>query len=339
MLSFGARYVANIIEFAGQQGANRLELLALLNMSMADLDDPELRIPLQAYNEVAELAVERTGDQYFGLHLGNHLSLSAAGLITQIVQNCRTVAEAIHYIIEFANLGCQALPFTLSESPEYCILSIDPNSHWLEQSPLSVRHTMDGVLIFTLRELHSLTHRKYQPLKVQLGAPKPVSLEPYTRLFNCPVEYSSNQASIFLDRAIMDVPVVTSDYRLLQILVKYAEEQLARLHHHQQFSSQVKQAMIHLINPTFPQIEVVAQSLNLSVRSLQRRLSEEATSYKALLNELRAQFAQDYLKNDKLSIKEIAYLLDYRDTSSFVRAFRRWKGQSPLAYRRQTQLQ
>ena len=87
------------------------------------------------------------------------------------------------------------------------------------------------------------------------------------------------------------------------------------------------------MKPQFPTIEQVAANLNLSVRTLQRRLKEEGLTYKIVLDELRKQFALDYIKNKELSVKEIAYLLDYAEPSSFIRTFKRWTGKSPNVYR------
>ena len=69
-------------------------------------------------------------------------------------------------------------------------------------------------------------------------------------------------------------------------------------------------------------LPILAANLNLSVRTLQRRLKEEGLTYKNVLDELKLQFALDYLKNEALSIKEIAYLLDYAEPSSFIRGFK-----------------
>jgi len=115
--------------------------------------------------------------------------------------------------------------------------------------------------------------------------------------------------------------------------VQHAREKLATLNLEVGFATIVKQSIINLVKPQFPTIDQVAANLNLSVRTLQRRLKEEGLTYKTVLDELRKQFALDYIKNKALSIKEIAYLLDYAEPSSFIRSFKRWTGVSPNNYR------
>jgi AraC-like DNA-binding protein len=334
-MTFRARFIANIIQFAAQQGADRSVLLNLIGKKIEELNDEELTFEAGVYNQVVEKTMELTGDPYFGLHLGEYLSLSAAGLIVQIVQSSRTVLEALNYMVAFANLGCQALPFQLKKINAEWELSLNPNPVWEEQSPMAVRQTIDGTIMFTLREFHTLTRQKHTPLRIHFSYPRPKKNQEYERLFKCPIRFGQPQTAFYFDQKHVDNPVVTSDYNLLQMLVQYAEKKLNTIQDEKGFSTVVKQSIINLVKPQFPTIEQVAANLNISVRTLQRRLKAEALTFKIIMDELRKQFALDYLKNKNLSVKEVAYLLDYADSSSFIRTFRRWTGLSPEKYRQE----
>ncbi|HMO40865.1 MAG TPA: AraC family transcriptional regulator [Saprospiraceae bacterium] len=334
-MTFNARFIANIIHFAAQQGVSKRALLALTGTDMDGLQDEQLRFDAVVYNAVMERALALSKDPCFGLHAGEYLSLSAAGIITQLVQTSRTVHEALGYVVEFANLGCSALPFTLSERPDAWELSLAPNPLWVEQSPASVRHTIDGVVVFTIREFQTLTRQRYYPLRLDFSYARPAQSTEYERLFRCPVYFNQEKNGIYLDKKQVAEPVVTSDYQLLQILVQHAEARLAAMQQDAGFFTIVKQSILNLVKPQFPTIEQVAANLNISVRTLQRKLQEEGHTYKSVLDELRRQLAADYLRKENLSIQEIAYLLDYADASAFSRSFKRWTGKSPGAYRQQ----
>jgi AraC-like DNA-binding protein len=330
---FRARFIANIIQYASQQGVDRRKLLAILDKELEELNDESLTFDTGTYNQVMELATELSRDPSIGLHFGEYQSLSAAGLTLQIVQSSRTVEEALYYIVEFANLGCQALPFRLEEQAEEWEMSLHPNAAWLAQSPVAVRQTMDGMVVFTLREFHTLTRRRFYPRRIHFFYPRPENFREYERIFQCPIRYDQPYTALYLDKKHVSEPVITSDYTLLQMLVQYAEKKLSSLQEESGFAQIVRQSIINMVKPQFPTIEQVAANLNLSVRSLQRRLSEEDLTFSTVLEELKRQFALDYLQNERLSIKEIAYLLDYADASSFIRSFRRWMGVSPEQYR------
>lgn len=335
MLYFNARFIAHIIQFAGQQGADRKALVALTGKTeLEELNDPALRLEAPVYNRVLERSLEMTADANLGLHMGEFMNLSAAGLIVQIAQSSRTVQEALQYLVAFANLGCSALPYQLRELPEAWELFLVPAPLWEEQSPQAVRHTLAGAVLFTLRAFQSLTRQQHRPLRVHFAYPRPASLAEYERLIPCPVYFGQATTAIFMDKSHVAQPVITSDFDLLRVLVQHAEEKLVQMQADTGFVSVVQQSILHLVRPQFPGIEQVAASLNLSVRSLQRRLQEAGQSFQSVLDDLRHRFALDYLRREHLSVKEIAYLLDYADVSSFIRSFKRWEGRSPADWRR-----
>lgn len=332
-MTFSARFVANIIQFASQQGASSQHLLQLTRYDFSELYDENLRVDASIYNQVIEEAVRLTGDPYFGLHMGEYLTLSAAGIVAQISQTSRTIKEALNYMVQFANLGCQSLPFSLEQNEKTWELSAMPNELWLQQSPISVQQTIDGMMVFTLKEFHSLTRQKHQPLAIHFCRKRPKNSIPYERVFKCPIHFNQKKNALILDEKHVAEPIITSDFKLLRILVQHANEKLARIQEEQGFFGIVKQSILNLVKPQFPTIDQVASNLNISVRTLQRKLKAEGYTYKSMLNELRMQFALDYVKNKNLSIQEIAYLLDYSEPSAFNRSFKRWTGKSPLEYR------
>ncbi|MGH1366760.1 MAG: AraC family transcriptional regulator ligand-binding domain-containing protein [Calditrichia bacterium] len=332
-MAFTGRFIANIAHFASKQGANLNELIALSGRSLEELCAENCFIEDAVYNSVIELAVERTGDDFFGLHAGENMNLAAAGLIAQISQTSETVKQALEYCCQFANLGCSALPMQLLEEVKTYKLTMTPQRLWREQSPLAVRHTAEGMLAFTIREFHALLLQQHYPLKIHLPWERPPSTLELERVLACPIKYEQNDIAVFFEKAHIESKIVTSDFNLLRILVAHAEEKSAQLAQELGFTAQVKQSVIALVKPAFPTIEQVAGHLNLSPRTLQRRLQDEGATYKQLLNDLRMEFAVGYLKRPELSIGEIAYLLSYADTSSFTRSFKRWIGKSPKDYR------
>ena len=98
-------------------------------------------------------------------------------------------------------------------------------------------------------------------------------------------------------------------------------------------SGQIKRALVEVLPGGSTSVEDMARRLHVSKRSLQRRLSEEGTNFQELLNETRCEMSEHYLRDSKLSIPEISYLLGFRDTSSFFRAFHSWTGSTPGDFR------
>ncbi|MFK7971678.1 MAG: AraC family transcriptional regulator ligand-binding domain-containing protein [Bacteroidia bacterium] len=333
-MSFNGRFVLSIIQFAELQGLPKAPLLELLGHSEMYLCAESTRVENEDYDRLMENIIIQSGDEHFGLHMGRHMSLSAAGLIFQIVQSSRTVREALHYCAEFAALGCKSLPITIEDNHDEVHLIFTPQGGWETRSPVSLEQTLNGVLVFSLREFHSLTLYKHNPLGIHLSR-SGADAGYLEGMFGCPVELAAEDDRIILSRAQVDLPVVTSDYRLLNVLVQYANEKVASLGiGEKEFFSKVKTSILNMVKPQFPTITQVADQLQLSVRTLQRKLKAEGFTFQDVIEQLRQEFAKDYLSRPELSIGEIAFLLSYAEASAFVRAFKRWTGKTPGDWRK-----
>jgi len=332
-MHFNGRFVLTLIQQAGSQGADLGKLLSLTGKSAEELGAKECRLGAEVYNTVVEKVVQETGDEFFGMHAAETMNLSAAGLVIQIVQSSENVRQALEYCCEFSNLGCSALPATLVEKQDYYYYTFTPDPSWLLQHPLSVRQTLEGYLAFMVREFRSLTHSRKSPVKTLLTFPAPKNrLEP-ERILGCPVAYDCDVNAVVLEKSHVEEKVTTNDYDLLNVLINHAYQKLAEFEASSGFYETVKRSVINMVKPDFPTLDEVAGHLNMSTRSLQRKLKEEGYSYKEVLEELKKDFAIGYLHKPELSIGQIAYLLNYAEPSAFIRSFKRWTGQTPNSYR------
>lgn len=333
-MAFRATFVKNIIDFATQRGVSPEEMLRAVDCPQLEaLNDEHKFFNRGQYEQLMQTAVAQSQDAHLGLHFGEFMSLSAAGLIAQIVQNSRSVLEALQYTVAFANLGCQELPFQLQELEKSWELALLPNPDWAARYPLSAQQTMDGMMVFTLREFQSITLRKHQPISIHFGYARPGAHSEYQRIFKCPVHLGSSRTALYLAKAHVADEVVAGDYQLLQMLVRYAEQKLETMARQQDLSYRIRKTILNMANPHFPGIREAAANLNLSVRTLQRKLKAEGSTYQELTDDLKKQFALDYLRNEDLSVKAIAYSLDFSEASAFIRSFKRWYGTSPQLYR------
>ena len=332
-MAFNGRFVLNIAYYAAQQGVKLDALIAASGKTKAELEEESCKVEDQSYNTVLEKAVTGTGDHFLGLHVGESQNLSALGLIGQITQTSETVKQALEFCCQFANLGCSALPMGLVEEKEHYKVTLTPNPLWEQQSPIALRHTAEGVLVFTIREFHSLTRKNYKPIAIHVPWKQPLNSSEYQRVFACPINFNKEEIAILFQKKHVEEPVITSNFDLLRVLVAHAEEKSAQIRQKEGFMALVKQSVVGLIKPEFPTIDQVASHLNVSLRTFQRRLKEEGYTFKQVIDELRKDFAISYLRRPDLSITEIAYLLNYSDSSTFARSFKRWTGQSPNGYR------
>jgi len=131
----------------------------------------------------------------------------------------------------------------------------------------------------------------------------------------------------------LDLPIVTADETLLVYLDRLAEQARRELSRDDTTADGVRRVLWQEMAAGNPAIGTVAARLGLSGRSLQRRLSEEGTSFKEVLDSFRRGIARRLLSERDVAVYEVAYLLGYSDPSAFHRAFRRWHGDSPRRFR------
>lgn len=333
-MAFTGRFALNIAQFASEQGGNFEELISCTNSSIEQLCREDYYIESKEYNLLVESAIKATNDEFFGLHSAENLNVSAAGLIAQITQTCSTVKQALEYCCEFASLGCSSLPMTLVELPNEYKLILTPDPAWAKSSPLALRHTTEGVLAFSVKEFHTLTRNKHYPSSIKLPWKSTKKTEEYSRVLGCPVHFEQDEIALFLHKEHVEQNVVTSDYNLLRVLVAHATQKVAQLSNKERFSEIVKRSVLNLVKPEFPTIDQVASHLNIAVRTLQRKLKEDGVSFKSIIDNLKFEYAIDFLKDEALSVKEISYLVGFSNASTFIRFFKGKTGKTPNEYKR-----
>jgi AraC-like DNA-binding protein len=131
----------------------------------------------------------------------------------------------------------------------------------------------------------------------------------------------------------LDRPFVTHNAELLAMLAPQLEAELNDRQSRQTIRDQVKKTLKRLLAGQRPSILEVARELNLSARTLQRRLTGTGLTFQQVLEEARRELARHYLLQSSLELNETAYLLGYETANSFFRAFRHWEGTSPGQWR------
>lgn len=154
-------------------------------------------------------------------------------------------------------------------------------------------------------------------------------------LLRCPFHYNCEHAAWQIDRLDVERRIPGGNSELARINETIAAKALARLN-----KSDVSGRVKHYIMETLPsgavEEEHIAEQLNMSIRSLQRKLGEEGLTFSKMVAEIRESLGMHYINETHLSLNEIGYLLGFSEQASFTRAFKRWTGKSPSQYRKQS---
>jgi len=197
-----------------------------------------------------------------------------------------------------------------------------------------VDETAIAALVQLAREF---TGQMVRALAVDFVNPRPADVRPYEEFFGGPVRFGQPSTRIVLSMRDLALPLRGADAALLALLDAQAERLLQEVAAVSEPVGVWRQALVGLIRSGRTSLADLAQSLQMSPRSLQRRLTEQGHSFNTLLGQTRQQLAEAYLRDANVELAEVALLLGYSEQSAFTRAFRQWTGQAPLQWRRQQQ--
>jgi AraC-like DNA-binding protein len=324
-LTSWAKAIRKALDAAGVDSAR---LFAEAGLDRAALDDPNARYSVDATTRLWRLAVAATADEAFGLTVAQHVNQTTFHALGYSLIASNTLREAFERILRYFRLVSDAadLKFELDgEAYRFAICTAEDDSQPASES-------IDAFALLVVRLCRGLYRREFSPLAVSLRRPSPHNLSAYERAFRAPLSFGQNENALWFARGVFEQKLEGANAELArhndEIVVRY----LAQMQK-QNLRARVHAALIEQLPHGEPSQEKVATTLHMSPRNFQRKLADEGTSYKELLNDTRRDLALSYVSDSGYSLGEITYLLGFADASSFNRAFKRWTGQAPSAYR------
>lgn len=324
-----ARIPLLLLEYAEECGIDRGELLRLASITPANLADPDTRLPLSALLRLWRAILERQEGIAIGVRIGSTCRATRLGLVGYAMYYSRDLLEALHRFSRHIRIISEAVQFEIVSDGERTTLSFIAHP-----SLLALRHPVEAQLAAVLTVGREITQSDLVPLAIQLPFPNPGDSKEHREVFRCPVHFSQPDAAIVLATSQMRLPIKAADPTLSGYLEELASSTLKSLGApNENFVDAVRRVLWSELPGGKPNLWRTASGLGVSARTLQRRLREGGTSYSAVLEELRREFAGDLLADKKLAVSDVAFLLGYSEPSAFQRAFRRWRGLSPGRFR------
>ena len=295
---------------------------------VSDLE-PDDRIAVSVAHQMLETAIEWTHDPDLGLKAARECTRGEAGALDYAIMSASTGLDAISAATRFIRLVNDALDIRVEAKGERVTL-------WLEACvPLS-RAAADfqmGALFSVLASVWGATD--LSRVTVLLAHPAPADLREYTLTFRAArLGFGAPAYGYEFDTELLRTPLRSADANLHDLMRRHAERVLRELPQALPITRQVKTLITEELADGHPGCAHIAQRLQMSPRTLERRLELEGTTFSRLLEEVRESLALRYVGDEQLSLSQVAALLGFSQTTAFHRAFRRWTGQTPLQYRR-----
>ena len=324
-------FVLAICEMLKSSGCDSNALASEAGIELSDTIGPLSRVPVRAVAKLWRLAESDTADSCIGLAIHPFIKPTTFPALGSALWTSSTIREALVRLVRHWKMLNTASDKTFEKTDEGYCFTISARTECNDISWFS-DHAIDSFLASIIAICRSIDNNNFSPLCVHLTRSRPPGIDKHQTFFNAPVKFSSPQNKLIFDKESIETPLATGDPEMAQQIDLLIANRIA-LMEKKDILNRVYAAVVKLLPSGTPKEEVVAQSLNLHVRTLQRKLHDADTNYRRLLDGTRRELACSYILQPHLTLDEISYLLGFSEKTNFIRAFKRWEGLSPGNYR------
>jgi AraC-like DNA-binding protein len=321
--------ISAVLQTAQHFGADIQALMRQADLNAQDLQNSESRIPVAKFYQLYELAAAATNNPDFALAVGRIVFLRGLNLQLYMTTICHTFREYLKLMPSVLLLRGDIGEVIIKPEGELLALIWQP----LQADTAAKRHLSDEALAASSMIINSLCISPVTIKKAKFTYTKPNKINELERIFGSDLSFDQDVTCLYFERSSLSFPLVKYDYDSYSSGNSLFHATFDQLPSTDAFLAAMTKAIVHLMPTGTIGIDAVAGQLNVSRRTMQRRLSDRKTNFQQLLQEVRADMAVRYLADKRLAVTEIAFLLGYADQASFSAAFKSWYGKSPSDYR------
>ncbi len=289
---------------------------------------PEARLPSARLYELHRLSVELTGDPCFGLKVAEQMQPANLHGLGFAWLASDSLLDALERLVRFSTLINNVARLRLERTEQ----TIELVAYDLDRLPNYPDSVVDTTMAVFLRMCRITAGSIINPVRIDLSHPRPACASEFDRVFCAPIEFNAADNRLCFDRRTVEESLPTANPELARINDQAIIDYLARFDRNN-ISLQIRTRIIEQLPAGTPRQPHIARELNISLRSMQRKLKDEGTSFNELIDSTRRELAMHYIRETHRPLGEISYLLGFSEPSNFTRAFRRWTGLTPQEFR------
>jgi len=306
-------------------------LLKEVNLRRIDLADPEARLPYASVFGLIERAATLVGDHSFGLRLGASRDTRERGLLGFLILNSPTLMDAITNLKRYVRVAGESEDFEIEHSNAQVALRFRP----IDQAMHGLRHNSDYIAATVVRACRDITRRHISPIRAEFIHGQPNAKVAYPEFLGCPVKFKAQWDALVFTEETTHLPVKDADDKLLHVLEAAGRRIIGPSPKKRELVHEVREFIVERLPKGTASIEAIAGELNMSSKTLERRLTAHDQSFTGLRDEVRCDTAKHYLAESDMRLSQVAYMAGYTEPAALVRAFKRWTGQTPMKFREQ----
>lgn len=306
------------------------QILAGTGIERSQLDQPELVLPFADVVTIFNNGYRLCDSTDLGLRYAAQLRPSSHGLLGAAVLTGANLQTAIDLFYDYVGLIAPFLLLHQEDRRNNRVLVFEMISNVPAVDPVL---TYDITMLSTFNILKLILGERTRELVFHFANPAPKHADAYARYFDGHVQFNASCYGVSIPAEFLDTRVPTSDEDTHRLLVGQISEKMDLVHAQNSFVDSVRFHLKRTDGP-LPRMSSVASAFNMSARTFRNRLRRHNTSFQLLLDKERHDQAVHFLRTTDKSVKEIAYILGFQESSNFSRVFKKWTGLTPLDYRR-----
>jgi AraC-like DNA-binding protein len=320
--------LTNYAEVARKAGLDPHRLLSEFGLPQGCLREPELKIPIDAVRRLLEASAERSGVEAFGLMMAETRRLSSLGPLGLLVREQPTLRLGAEALARYANRLNEALFLTIEDAGDVVVL----REELIVGGAGPVRQSTELAIGVAFRVLQALLGPGWKPRRVCFAHDAPANRSVHKRVFGRIVEFGHNFNGIVCARKDLDVPNPNADPMMERYAQGIVESHLAK----PDMTAQVRMLVVTLLGTGQCTIDIAAQHLGVSRRTIHRQLSQEGRTFSDIVDSVRRELASRYVIDQHRSLTEVSSLLGFSAPSGFSRWYRRQFRTTPTQRRGRT---
>ena len=321
-------FMEAIFEYLADQGVEESRVLEELGLAGKHQLVINARVALRDYERLFKIGQALTGDEYFGLNMGASPMPRTWGLVSHLAMSAPNALLAVTALMNYSRLQLDFVHFTVQEADDEVVLY----SH-IDAPRRPSRHVIEHMIANIMELANSQVGYSAIRLRIEFMHEDAGNPQHVARVLNANVSFGCNSNRIFVPAQFFKQQSAYGQEDLFPVTEELARQRLMELRGEDKLINATRETILKQLPSGLPKIGDTAKALEMSPRTLQRRLQERHLKYQTLLDEVRRELARQLIVKPELSLSEVADYLGFNDQSAFQHAFQRWEGTTPGKFR------
>lgn len=309
------------------------QALVACGISMAVMKDQESRIAAECFEKLLDYCNQKLNRHDFDIIVAQHFHPATFHVLGYAMMSSNTLKDALMRIAQYKRVVSNTCELIVEENAHQLIFQMKIFSYKETDRLVLSLNSVIAFLATIVKFSSELIGSKIRTIKLLLPYQKPShDIQYLTDFFNCPVVWNQPFSALIIDAKQANSPILGANILITQTHEKLLRDFLSRTNQHD-LSHLVRSKIYDLLPLGLPPQSAIAKDLGMSLRNLQRKLNEQGSNYKEILEDTRKSLTLDYMHQPHLSLGEISYLVGFSNLSNFNRAFKRWTKTTPGEYR------